>query len=150
MKFWHELNDKEELERWENVLRVLRALTPHERKKHFQMDYWGKKTDCGTIGCAAGFCGLDPWFRRRGFKMNFYKVGEDEKEQYPGVTHFGEVNMGVAEFFGHDGAQIFLDAKPRSAGVVIKEVKAYIKQLKQEQKWARESASDMAVADIPF
>ena len=55
------------IERWENGLRVLKAMDPHEREKHFNMALWGKKTDCGTLACAAGHMSLDPWFRRRGF-----------------------------------------------------------------------------------
>src|SRR5205823_4978616 len=39
---------------------------------------WGRKTDeedgnppsCGTVACAVGHAGLDPWFRRRGLKMD--------------------------------------------------------------------------------
>lgn len=55
------------LERWEQALRVLKGLTPHERQKHFYMGTWGEETDCGTIACLAGHCSLDPWFRERGF-----------------------------------------------------------------------------------
>lgn len=63
------------IERWENVIRVLRNLTPHQRKYHFDMTTFGRKTDCGTVACAAGHCSLDPWFRRRGFLANFTKSG---------------------------------------------------------------------------
>src|SRR6267378_1550966 len=71
MKHWDDITPKEQIARWEQVLRVLRGLTKHERKKHFNMGFFGQKTSCGTVACAAGHCGLDPWFRRRGFKLDF-------------------------------------------------------------------------------
>jgi hypothetical protein len=71
MKTWDECSKKEQIERWENAVRILKSLTPHQRKEHFDMSHWGAKTPCGTVACAAGHCGLDPWFRKRGFKMDF-------------------------------------------------------------------------------
>src|SRR6202020_70353 len=59
------------IERWENCLRVLQNLTPHQRKRHWNMARFGYKNECGTVACAAGHCGLDTWFRRRGLKLDF-------------------------------------------------------------------------------
>jgi hypothetical protein len=70
MKDWFSITPREKIERWENVLRVLKGLTPHQRAHHWDMESWGYNTHCGTVACAAGHCGLDPWFRRRGFKLN--------------------------------------------------------------------------------
>jgi hypothetical protein len=119
MRYWDRLSKEERIERWQNVLRVLRALTPHERKRHFDMSWWGLKTDCGTVACAAGHCGMDPWFRRRGFKLRF---GKDAK--------IGE-SPSVTEFFGFEGAHgIFLNSTIRPVGLVIKEIRQHIKNLK--------------------
>jgi hypothetical protein len=63
------------LERWQQCLRVLRSLTKHEREHHFDMATWGEKNDCGTTGCAAGHCSLDPWFRKRGLRLGFNDHG---------------------------------------------------------------------------
>lgn len=52
------------VESWEQALRVLQQMTPHERKNHFDMRSWGHRTDCGTVACLAGHCYLDPWFQK--------------------------------------------------------------------------------------
>jgi hypothetical protein len=85
------------------------------------MGDFGRKTECGTVACAAGYCSLDPWFRRRGYTGEF---SED-------VT--GAIKLVTGDewgFFGHEGSDdIFYNPKPRSVGTVIKEILAYIKQL---------------------
>lgn len=107
------------IERWENVIRVLRALTPHERRKHWDMSDWGRKTDCGTIGCAAGHCGMDPWFTRRGFKLVFTPGG------------YGHMSKDPEQFFDSWGVDhIFHDSTKRPVGVVIKEIQQHIKNIK--------------------
>ena len=107
---------EEQIERWERVERVLTELTPHERRKHFDMRGWARKTPCGTVACAAGHCGMDPWFRRRGFHIS------------PNGDFKG---MDVTAFFGYHGTNhIFLNATKRPVSDVIKEVRAYVKQLK--------------------
>lgn len=117
--------------RWQNVLRVLNALTPHERKKHFDMGSWGQKTECGTVACAAGHCGLDPWFRRQGFKMNFKTLhGRD----YTGgktkdiISVFPERNPN--QFFGNRGMQaVFVNGAIETVPEAIEATKAYIAEL---------------------
>jgi hypothetical protein len=121
--YWDDATRKQRVERWENVVRVLRSLTPHQRKKHFDMSHWGEKTHCGTVACAGGHCSFDPWFRRRGFTAGFDKEGN--------WTDFQK--MSPHEFFGKQGAErIFMDCTPRAVGKVIKECLAYIKELKTE------------------
>lgn len=66
---WAAIPQEAKVERLTQLIRVLRALSPHERKKHFDMGRWGGKTRCGTKACAAGHAGMDPWFRRQGFSM---------------------------------------------------------------------------------
>lgn len=135
MKYWWTISGEEQVERWENVLRVLREMTPHERRKHWDMGTWGEKTECGTVACAAGRCGLDSWFRRRGFRMTFSRYAF---ENQPGEIEYewnSELSVPASDFFGHDGTQkIFLNGHRRSVGKVIKEVEAYIEELKQEVK----------------
>lgn len=126
MKAFYEITQKHQIERWENVLRVLRALTPHQRRKHWDMGSFGQRTDCGTVACAAGHCGLDPWFTRRGFKMIF------RPDLYPydgSTTNFGNNGSPVREFFGSGAGRIFFNGNSRTVGKVIKEVLAHIKTL---------------------
>jgi hypothetical protein len=121
MKTVYEITRAQLVERWENVERVLKALSPHERRKHWDMSEWGMKTDCGTVACAAGHCGLDPWFRRRGFGLSFFSTSE-----------YGDIGD-VDGFFGCLGTEIiFYDQRRRTVSTVIKEVRAHIKWLKNE------------------
>lgn len=84
------------IERYEQLIRVMQALSPHARKKHFDMRNWGQRTDCGTTMCAAGFAGSDPWFRKQGFK--FYK---DRDEGVMTVKYQDEVGWdAISDFFG--------------------------------------------------
>lgn len=107
-------------ERWENAERVLNAMPEHERLKHFDMGSWGYKNHCGTIACAAGQCGLDPWFRRRGFKLTF------PKNSTRGVI------SEVPAFFGFEGAQrIFYNTTARSVETVLGEVREYVGELRK-------------------
>ena len=135
MKSWENCTRAQKIERWENCLRVLRALSPHERKKHWNMGLWAEKTACGMGACAAGHCALDPWFRRRGFKVSFV-LDEGPSEDYPnGIwssVWAGEDGLvPTTEFFGNRGCgAVFHNGRDRQVSQVIKEVKAHIKWLK--------------------
>jgi hypothetical protein len=137
-KKWNECTDEQKVERWENVLRVLRSMTPHQRKKHFNMSTWAEKNDCGTIGCAAGLCSFDPWFRRRGFKGEFVERVPDDGP----ICSFRFANrMFPEDFFGTVGHERvfvneeFTDMEGEYAGPavhrkVLAAVRDYIKDLK--------------------
>ena len=64
--------DAKYIERLEQVVRVLVELPP---EKKFRLNSW---MICDTTACAGGWAGMDPWFRRRGFKTkkhrNVYSV----------------------------------------------------------------------------
>ena len=125
MKEFDEISRNDQIERWENVLRVLEGLGPHERAEHWDMSLWGRKTECGTVACAAGHCGLDPWFRERGFTMNFAACNCGA----PGCTtvHIKSTDL----FFGKVGADsIFHNCARRSVDAVINEVKGYLQELR--------------------
>lgn len=109
------------IERWVNVERVLAAMPEHERQHHWDMSTWGKKTTCGTVACAAGTCGLDPWFRERGFKLDFDRSG-------------GHKITDVGSFFGLEGSQrIFFDSRQRPVETVLAEVREYVGELQRLQ-----------------
>jgi hypothetical protein len=130
MKNWNDCTKAQQVERWENVLRVLRALTPHERREHWNMARWGVETDCGTVACAAGHCGLDTWFRRRGLIL---EPAAGVFGSFRGFKDGGGMAGGAVAtqaFFGHTGCRsIFWNNMPRPVSDVIKEVRAYIKTL---------------------
>src|SRR5258708_4642058 len=111
-----ELNEL--IERWDNVERVLVSMPEHERQRHWNMGTWGEVTDCGTVACAAGHCGLDPWFRERGFALEF---------------HGGSAAIPpVDSFFGFEGTKrIFLNVSQRPVDTVIDEVRSYTQELRQ-------------------
>lgn len=107
------------IERWENAARVLQALPAHVKRNHWDMGIWGNLTECGTIACAAGHCGLDPWFRRRGFTLNFDKKGNYD------ITD-------ARSFFGGIGTEeIFYYQSDRPVSHVVREIKAHIKWLRE-------------------
>jgi hypothetical protein len=141
MKHWSDCSLKEKIERWEHVITVLKAITPHERRKHWNMGTYGEETACGTIGCAAGFVARDPWFKRRGFKMVREIISVEKAKQYgysdEMLTTWGRTSWewrdGVTpeSFFGTEGCeQVFFRSEQRSVSTVIKEVKSYIRELK--------------------
>jgi hypothetical protein len=128
---------KEKIQRLKQALRVMTSMSAHVRKHHFDMSYWGQKTSCGTVACLAGHCGLDPWFRRKGFKMDFK---EDRNEEWEGNTQIISVEFrdtfpeaDPAQFFGDDiEDQIF--TRMGSYVEVKKRVVAAIKQLEAGQE----------------
>ena len=106
------------IERWSNVHRVLNAMPEHERLKHWDMSTWGEATECGTVACAAGHCGLDPWFRERGFRLD--------------VSAASVEISNVTEFFGLEGSErIFMNGKLRPVETVIEEVRGYHDELQR-------------------
>lgn len=128
MKPFYKCTQKQQIERWEQVWRVLNEMTPHERRSHWDMGTFGRYTECGTVACAAGRCSFDPWFQRRGFSgtvTEFY--GWSLKD----VVDSFETDA-VAEFFGLDGAnRIFFNGSQRPVSKVMREVKSHIAQLRK-------------------
>lgn len=108
------------VERWEQALRVLEAMTPHEREKHFNMGTWGEKTACGTIACLAGHCSFDPWFHARGFSGTFVP-------DYP-VLVFPKTDPEA--FFGERGYEYILTGPTYPWKTVVENVKVHIAYLK--------------------
>ena len=85
--------------RFKQLIRVLKALTPHQRKKHWIMSDWTKQTSCGTARCAAGYAAVDPWFTRRGFHLASGLnplEGEDIGPRFGSADHWEAIRA----FFG--------------------------------------------------
>lgn len=116
---WNACTLKQKVERWEQLKRVLKALTPHERRKHFDMGTWGYKTACGTVACAAGHAGMDPWFRRRGLRL---KVGSGVLNEFP--------LMHPREFFGGAGTDNVFLTPADSVREVIGNVNRHLERIR--------------------
>jgi hypothetical protein len=127
------------IERWENVRRVLTSLSPHDAAEHFDMADWGRKTECGTVGCAAGLCSLDPWFQERKFKAEMSPFGQLVPSAGVGY-HFGDM---VWDFFvpyqTGDLARLarlacdetLYNGTRRPVGQVIDEIDYFLKQFRE-------------------
>ena len=137
VKDFNQLTLDAKIERWENVVRVLTELPPHEKRKHFDMANWGVTNECGTVACAAGHCGLDPWFNKQGLKLLPYDGIEncflEDLEMSEALGEFAN-GVDVADFFGTVGSvNIFFNTNKRSVGKVIQECKAHIKYLNKKK-----------------
>lgn len=111
------------IEVWENVERVLMNLSEHDRTKHWDMSEFLVDTNCGTVGCAAGHCAMDPWFQAHGWKA----VRSEEDEKYWTTA------AGIHEFFGYEGSlSIFHDYSRRPVETVVDEVQRHIESLRRK------------------
>lgn len=122
------------IERFENLIRVMNGLSEHERIKHFNMRTWGTETECGTACCAAGFCGLDPWFNEQGFKL--VKCNIDKGYLEPVFGKNSSWNA-IEAFFGNahnDGEWHPVFERPNTVGQVIKAAKAQIEILRHKNE----------------
>lgn len=127
---WYTITTAQKIERWQNVVRVLESLDKHQRTKHFSMINWGDVTDCGTVACAAGWCGLDPWFHSQGFAMRLFRHLPPFRG-YPKIEI--DYDLGdVEEFFGTEGSRIFFDSSARSVEKVLEEIREYLALLSAE------------------
>lgn len=100
VRTWHECTHEERVERWENVQRVLLGLDEHAQQKHFDMGHWIKLTDCGTVGCIAGHCSLDPYFWELGLKAT--KKVTSSGEWFLAYESFERITQKI---LGSDGYQ---------------------------------------------
>lgn len=132
---WDEIPHSEKVVRWERAFKTLDDMSAHAVDHHFNMRVWGLKTECGTVGCAAGKCGFDPWFRRRNFTLDFVNTYHGETATF--------TNHGPIAFFGVEGYEdIFIndfdetptgrERKPRMVHAAVKRaIRKYIAQLRK-------------------
>lgn len=141
-KAWDDLSPAKKVARAEGVLRVLRGLTPSQRKNNFDMGvYLEKRPGCGTVGCAAGFCGLDEKFRRQGFGLKLVKVKVetlDDDDQPTGqfLTYWSDEFTGYspADFFGPDLYNYVFMATHEDYAGTVRNVKEVIADLKAAER----------------
>lgn len=78
------------VERLLQAKRVMQELSEEQRLNNFDIGTFAINTDHGIVACAAGFCGLDPWFQERGFQTTYTSDG------------IGGVSIMPETFFGTD------------------------------------------------
>jgi hypothetical protein len=138
VKDWVDLSMDEKIERWEHADLTLKNLSPHEKRKHFDLGDWGTKGPCGTVACVAGHCGMDPWFRRRGFKLDFEFVRYTCGGQKEGFWQMkGDIADDAFRFFGSEGYyRIFTGTDVRGEQRVSdsrKAIQRYLKELREQK-----------------
>lgn len=94
IKDFDDISHKEQIERYLRCISVLKKLPKHAREKHWDMSVWGRQTGCGTVTCAAGTCGLDPWFIKRGLKLEFPKISLKEIKKREAAARQEAINDG--------------------------------------------------------
>lgn len=138
-----DISAAEQIERWERVRHNIRKLTPHQIEHHFRMGTWIAKTSCGTVGCVAGQCALDPWFNRRGFGVTWKAMEFAEGEDWTWTKNprkfFG--TYGYQEVFVNDNSiqwfnkrtGMYVDYTPKQQHrAALRNVNQYLKHLKAE------------------
>ena len=113
-------------ERMQQVVRVLHNVK--EKGHLFSLRYWGSKDpeviaelitagdipegSCGSVSCAIGHVGLDPWFNRRGFRTEMYNVYDSEPVYRERQGYEYSSWNAVHEFFNvsaEDADRLFID-----------------------------------------
>ena len=117
--------EKKYIERLEQVIRVLEEL-PREKKFNLRTFMI-----CGTTACACGWAGVDPWFRRRGFKTEKYHSYHGSTPYYVSYRKFSGMDA-VREFFGIDfetSIHLFISGahQDNSKRAVIRRLKGFLK-----------------------
>lgn len=130
-------------ERIEELLRVLYDVRREGRL--FNLSIWGStnmgdvvdrdldvpEDSCGTVACAIGWVGLDPWFRRRGFSSNqvpgsrlyepIYRHSGDEDHGWNAVCVFFNLTLEAARrLFG-----LSTDHEDNTLDIVIERVQHF-------------------------
>ncbi len=134
-KLWEQLTLKQKVTRWSHAVRVIENLSPHEIEQHFDMGEWAYKNACGTIGCAAGQCAMDPKIRRQGFKLNWKLKLELTEGERPRAWF----SIPPWQFYGSDAyTEIFTRDEfiykkgIKAHTVVLKAMKDYLQELKDQ------------------
>lgn len=125
MKLWNDCTPVQQIERIDQAARVVENLPEHERRKHWDMGKWGLKTECGTVACAAGHCGLDTWFRRRGLQLNL------SERNYPTGRSGMFYAEDVVSFFGDEVYGLVFTGPINTAGQAVRALKKYAKELRK-------------------
>lgn len=119
------------IERYQQLIRVMDALPPHERELHFNMREWSVETDCGTTMCAAGFCGMDSWFRSQGFSLEKGFSGKPVP-QYRGESGWFALDGFFKKKLNISVNHVFED--PNSVDEVIAAAKKQINRIRRHRK----------------
>jgi hypothetical protein len=78
-------------ERLERAVAVLEAFVP-SAELQFDIRMYCAEEGCGTAACAAGLCGLDPWFQKQGFRTEGNDVVFDDSHGLWAVEKFFDLS----------------------------------------------------------
>jgi hypothetical protein len=136
---WDYISLEEKIERVDRARLVLKRMSKHAIEKHFDMSIWGNQTPCGTVGCAAGQCGLDPWFNRRGFRMHFNRYGSQLWSTHPS-RFFGDflyesvfVNDKIMNYDKPNGEYAVTRKRSAQHRLALRGINQYLKTLKAQR-----------------
>lgn len=105
---------RQRVERLAKALEVLSRVKPSQFDMHTFYDndampddrlrrtvHPPEKSPCGTVGCAAGWCGTDPWFRKRRFTTDWmgnvrYQTKDNRVKDFTATLAFFKLNEGDA------------------------------------------------------
>lgn len=119
---------KKHRERLEMAATEIAKVRPTKAAK-FDMDSWKLATPCGTAACAIGHISAQPWFNRRGLRLD-YSEGKHLLPIYSGHRNWDA----VCEFFGidNDAAYTLFSGASYPASVapltVAKRIRSFLKE----------------------
>lgn len=98
-------------EAFSNLLRVLETIPD----KQFNLRNWMVTHGCNTVGCAIGWCAVDPWFNEHGLSLmqkniyaghyghtkDYYPIYCDQVEHWYAVQQFFDIDLDTADYLFH-------------------------------------------------
>lgn len=140
---WDEATPAVQLERTERILKVALKMTKHQIDHHFDMGVFIRVTPCGTIGCMAGQCALDPWFAKRGMGVDitdgFYTWELFHPEAFCGPEIYNDIFM---------NSELMLDNPRQAHRAVVRKLRALVRKTRAGQAFTRARGRlDKAVAE---
>lgn len=95
------------VERLTQAVRVMEGLSETDMS-NFTLEAWAEQRPTGLCACIAGHCGLDPWFRERGFVTTVEEEGLGKINMFPEVF-FGTTTPFYARFYPLKPGEMFED-----------------------------------------
>ena len=118
----------------ERLLKVCEVLSKVPAKK-FDLAIWidrdrdnyGKGT-CGTVACAIGWAAQDPWFKRRGLRLNEYDLpkvrGFDNTPTWDAISAFFDIDVYEVQYLFLSAHYVHYDKTTKYE--VIERIKKFV------------------------
>ena len=132
-KRFEECTHEQQIARVRAALDCISSLTKEEIKHRFRMESWiSRDPQCGTVMCAAGFCGQDPKIRKQGFKMDLTRNGSLIMKTHP-MAFFG-MDMYENVFVASELVNMYSGRPLEVHKAVIKATKRVLSRLEKSAK----------------